>query len=231
MSHAFSPTKLSAVLRDTRWRRLLLSALPVIVVCGLLSMAAQHAATNLGYAQPPARDLLLDRLPAIDVFGFIVWGPVLMTIALLWILLRNLEYVPFTLKAIGLLFAVRAFFMVLTPLGLRPDVIDPGYGGLLKALVYNPGTNDFFFSGHTAYPFICALLFWEKPAIRWMFLLFSALFGITVLLAHAHYSIDVFAVPFMASGVLWWAKKVFAADYAYILSLTPENPVDPTSGA
>ena len=231
MSSVFRRGKLRAVLRDPPFRRLLLSSLLVVVVCGLLSMTAQHAATALGSAQPPARDLLLDRLPVFDLFGFIVWGPALMTALLLWVLLRNPEYIPFTLKSIGLVFAVRAFFMVMTPLGLRPEVLDLGYGGLFKAFIYDPSTNDFFFSGHTAYPFACALIFWEKQWIRWMFLAFAALLGASVLLAHAHYTIDVFAVPFMAGGVLWWAKKVFAADYAYIVSLTPENPVDPTSGA
>lgn len=223
--------KLRAVLYDHSYRRLLLSALPVVIVCGFLSMLAQHAATAIGASQPPGHDLLLDRLPVFDLFGFIVWGPVLMTAFLGWVVLRNPQYLPFTLKTIGLVFAVRAFFMVLTPLGIRTEVLDLGYGGLLKAFVYDPTTNDFFFSGHTAYPFSCALIFWSMPWVRSTFLLFAGGLAAAVLLAHAHYSIDVFSVPFMAGGVVWWAKKLFAPDYAYIQSLTPKNPVYPTSDA
>ncbi len=219
-----SRRSLHAMVRDQAYRRLLLTTLPVIVVCGLMSMAGQRIATRLGAGQPPARDILVDILPATDVFGFVVWGPVVFTAFLTWVLLRNAQYLPFTVKTIALTFAVRACFMVLTPLGVRPDVVDPGYDGLLRMFVYDHSTNDFFFSGHTAYPFVCALIFWEQPRLRWTFLVVSALFGVSVLLGHAHYSIDVFAVPFMAGGVLWWAKKIFVSDHAYITSLTPADP-------
>lgn len=188
-------------------------------------MAAQRVATMLGTGQPPAHDLLLSILPPMQLGGFVVWSPVVLTAVLLGAFVRHPEYVPFAIKSIGLLFVVRAFFMILTPLGMPHHIVDPGHGGLLKFFVYNHETHDFFFSGHTAYPFMCALIFWRQRNLRVFFLVCSVLFGASVLLGHAHYSIDVFAVPFMASGVLWWAKKLFAADVAYIASVTPVDPL------
>lgn len=213
------------MLRDARYRMLLAWSLPIAVACGMASFSAQRFATAFGSGQPPARDLLLAILPPMQLWGFVVWGPVVLTVFLAWVLSKHPEYIPFTIKTIALLFAVRALFMVLTPLGIPHHIVDPGYSGVLKRFVYDHETHDFFFSGHTAYPFICALIFWQHIRLRWAFLVSSVLFGVSVLLAHAHYSIDVFAVPFMASGVLWWAKKLFHADVAYIASVTPTHPL------
>lgn len=215
------------MLRDKRYRALLVWAVPIAAASGFASFSAQRFATAFGSGQPPARDLLLEMLPPMEFWGFVVWGPPLLTAFLAWVLYKHPEYIPFTIKSIALLFAVRALFMVLTPLGIPHDIVDPGYTGLLKRLVYDHQTHDFFFSGHTAYPFLCALIFWEHSGVRWLFLASAGLFGVSVLFAHAHYSIDVFAVPFMAGGVLWWAKKLFTADVEYIASVTPSDPLHP----
>jgi membrane-associated phospholipid phosphatase len=73
-----------------------------------------------------------------------------------------------------------------------------------------------FFSGHTALPFLVALIFWDNVRARTVLLLLSLVFAIAVLLAHIHYSIDVFAAPFMAYGIYAIAKYLFPRDYALI---------------
>jgi hypothetical protein len=73
--------------------------------------------------------------------------------------------------------------------------------------------NDLFFSGHTGYPFLLALIFWNIPVLRYFFFLCSIAGGVVVLLGHLHYSIDVFSAFFIAYGVFEIAKKIFNKEY------------------
>ena len=56
-------------------------------------------------------------------------------------------------------------------------------------------TKDLFFSGHTATLFLLFLVTKNK-IIKPVFLLFTVAVGISLLLQHVHYTIDVFAAPF-----------------------------------
>jgi membrane-associated phospholipid phosphatase len=80
--------------------------------------------------------------------------------------------------------------------------------------------NDFFFSNHTALPFLMALIFWnENKFVRWVSLVASGVFGVSVLLGHLHYSIDVFAAFFITYSIFHLAQKFFAKDYALFKSI------------
>ena len=47
---------------------------------------------------------------------------------------------------------------------------------------------------------------------------FSLVFGITVLFAHVHYSIDVFAAPFITYAIFKLAElELFTKDYAIMV--------------
>jgi membrane-associated phospholipid phosphatase len=109
-------------------------------------------------------------------------------------------------------------FVSLTHVGIYPGNIDPGLGffdGLYSYLNFQTG---FFFSGHTGLPFFMALIFWDKFSARVVFLILSFVFAVAVLLAHIHYSIDVFAAPFMAYGIFKIACYLFPRDYELIES-------------
>ena len=56
-------------------------------------------------------------------------------------------------------------------------------------------TKDLFFSGHTATLFILFLAA-EKKILKTIFLICTIAVGISVLLQHVHYTIDVLAAPF-----------------------------------
>jgi membrane-associated phospholipid phosphatase len=91
----------------------------------------------------------------------------------------------------------RTAAMYLLPLNPPADMIslnDPfvqifGSGEIL--------TKDLFFSGHTATLFLLFLIA-NKKTLKIIFLTFAAIVGISVLLQHVHYSIDVFTAPFFS---------------------------------
>jgi hypothetical protein len=122
----------------------------------------------------------------------------------------------FTLKAVAIFIAVRAFMISVTHLGVYPGQItpDPGFlGSIYSALNLQAG---YFFSAHTGLPILVALIFWDERPWRYLFLALSIVFGISVLIAHVHYSIDVFAAPFMTYSIFKLAQYLFAEDYALI---------------
>jgi membrane-associated phospholipid phosphatase len=129
------------------------------------------------------------------------------------------RYLIFSTKAIALYIISRAFFFSLThigpyPLHYAPSVYNHGYS--LYHLVTFSG--NFFYSGHTAFPFLLALIFWDNKYLRYLFLILTVFFGASVLLAHVHYSIDVFAAPFIVYGMYVITAKLFPRDYALFTS-------------
>ena len=59
-----------------------------------------------------------------------------------------------------------------------------------------------------------ALIFWDDDFWRPFFIVMAVVFGASVLLAHVHYSIDVFAAPFIVYGVYKIAERFFPKDFA-----------------
>ncbi|HET9641597.1 MAG TPA: phosphatase PAP2-related protein [Candidatus Paceibacterota bacterium] len=188
-----------------------------------LAYVAEHFANlyELEYSLRPTStyvgDLLLDNLPTYNVH-FLIINVAVLTVAIgsAFILYRYPRYVLFSIKAIALLIAIRAFFISLTHVGIYPGVIPPDYGFFTNIYTYFNWQVGFFFSGHTSIPFLMALIFWQNRRMRAIFLIMSALFGAAVLFAHIHYSIDVFAAPFMAFGIFHIAKYLFPKDYELI---------------
>lgn len=188
-----------------------------------LAYVAEHFANlyELEYSLRPTStyvgDLLLDNLPAVNLNLIIIEGALLSIVfGTLYVVFKQTRHVLFTLKALALAIAIRALFISLTHVGIYPGNIDPGLGFFDSIYLYLNFQTGFFFSGHTALPFLMALIFWEKFPLRVVFLSMSAVFGVAVLLAHIHYSIDVLAAPFMAYGIFAVARYFFPRDYELI---------------
>jgi len=120
------------------------------------------------------------------------------------------------MKAVAIFIAIRAFFVAATHLGIYPDQIVPGNGLLDRIYVGLDLQAGYFFSAHTGLPFLMALIFWDRRFLRYFYFVLSGIFGAAVLLAHVHYSIDVFAAPFMTYSIYKLAQYLFPDDFKLI---------------
>lgn len=162
-------------------------------------------------------DIVLDNVPPVDLNLIIVEGA-LAAIALTIILLfTKPNYIIFTAKVVAIFIATRAVFIAATHFGIPPDQVNPDMSGFFDRLYTNFGlAGGFFFSGHTGLPFLMALVFWNDKGWRYVYLAMSFIFGVSVLLAHVHYSIDVLAAPYMAYAIFKMAQYLFKEDYALL---------------
>lgn len=169
----------------------------------ITSVAAVIATKN---ASAPVRDIVFEHIPRLDTS--LIHGPLSfflydLRLPLFLILIR---YVPFGAKAFAMLILFRAGVMNLTHLGM-PDGIIP----ITSSITFG---GDLFFSGHVANTLILALIFWDKKLLRYLLIAASIIFGISAVLGHFHYTIDVISAPFFAYGIFTLAKKIFPEDYA-----------------
>ncbi|MFA5993044.1 MAG: phosphatase PAP2-related protein [Candidatus Pacearchaeota archaeon] len=150
-------------------------------------------------------DIIIDNTKSIDL-GFL-YGPglwIVFAILLLYPLFfqpKNLHIVIFQMAILNI---VRDIFLCLTPM-LTP--LDTTY--LITAgPAFFSFQNDLFFSGHTAFAFLGFWLFKDKK-IKWFFLAATIILASTVMLMHAHYTIDIFAALFITYGVYKFGNWVF----------------------
>jgi len=110
---------------------------------------------------------------------------------------KNPKTLIFALQVYSLLLLIRMMMMFLLP--LNPPV---GMIPLNDPFVQNFGTGqiltkDLFFSGHTATIFMLYLVV-ENKLYKKLFLVLTLVVGMSVLLQHVHYAIDVVAAPFFS---------------------------------
>jgi len=110
-------------------------------------------------------------------------------------------------QAYGLMLIFRTIAMYLTPFEAPEKILllnDPFVQFFAKGDIL---TKDLFFSGHTGTLFLVFLLA-ENKILKTIFLILTLLVGTAVLLQHVHYSVDVFAAPFVAYGAYRIIKKL-----------------------
>src|SRR3989344_663758 len=167
----------------------------------------------------PVTDLILSNIRVYNVGGIFVYGSVLLLFVGLFVGLKEPKSLPFAMKSVALFTLIRAVFVILTHISAFPTqvVIDsPMFDGKFFYGIFT--SNDLFFSGHTGLPFLLALIFWDQNrTTRTIFLGFSALFAIVVLLGHIHYSIDVFSAFFITYGIFHICKFLFKREWELFL--------------
>ncbi|MBX4196661.1 hypothetical protein KW805_03670 [Candidatus Pacearchaeota archaeon] len=147
-----------------------------------------------------SQDLILDQIGPYDLSFIFVWLflAVIVTGALYPLIFKPHE-LPYTLNMFSFFLVIRSAFISFTHLKVPYDAIPSAFPWYLQALNF---TNDLFFSAHTGIPFLGFLIFSKHhKGLSYFMLASSILLGITVLLMHVHYSIDVFSAFFITYGI------------------------------
>jgi hypothetical protein len=161
---------------------------------------------------PRLHDLVLDILPAVDVNALSTYGIELFIWSFYGVtLLFFPERFPFGIKAFAIFKLLRGICLVLTHFGPPFGMIEDGYpGSVFGGLFF---TKDLFFSGHTGYPIMAALVYWDIKWLRYIGLAAGLVLGFTTLLMHDHYTIDVVAALMAAPVVYIVSRWLFETDY------------------
>lgn len=196
------------------WNREFIELVLVGAILFATSLLVNYYATMYASqrASLPVTDLILSNIRQFDVDWIILYGPFLLILYAAGVSLYHPKWIPFVLKSAALFIIIRAVFISLTHIGpFSPqELISPSR--ILNIL--GMGTSaDLFFSGHTGLPFLLALIYWNDIRLRLIFLATSIVFGISVLLGHVHYSIDVLAAFFITYTIFHLSKKFFAKDW------------------
>lgn len=179
----------------------------------IVAVFATHFASR--YAQVKSsnfvEDIVLSNTRVYDFEFLFVHGAIMLSLFVVALCFRFRKTAPFVIKTVSFFIIIRALFVSLTHIGPYPTKLELS-SGLLDFITSG---NDLFFSGHTGLPFLIALIFWGHLYIRILFLVSSVMFGVIVLLAHLHYSIDVFAAFFITYSIYHIALKFFRNDYEF----------------
>jgi hypothetical protein len=169
-------------------------------------------------ASLPVTDIILSNTRVYDVGGIFVWGSVILVVVGVVVAIMHINYAPFAIKSVALFTLIRSVFVSLTHIGPFPT------HAVISSVFFNKEAfngiftgNDLFFSGHTGIPFLLALIFWEHKILRIVFLSFSILFAVVVLLGHLHYSIDVLSAYFITFSIFNICKFLFKKDWKLFL--------------
>lgn len=182
---------------------------------GLLLLAVSLLANFYagGYAarraSNPVTDVVLDNIPVFDVDQVFVNGAIIFGALVAALCILRPRWAPFSLKAISLFVAVRSISITLTHIGPSPERLVLPPSAIFSKITFG---GDLFFSGHTGLPFLMALVFWNVKVLRYGFFAISALFGAAALMGHLHYTIDVFAAPFITYAIYKIAERAFPSD-------------------
>ena len=179
-----------------------------------ISLFANNLATIFAAKRvsEPVTDIILSNVKIYDVDGVIVAATLFVFFFTILLLIADPKKIPFVFKTVALFILIRSIFIMLTHIGpFTPHLFnEPNQFQSLLGLGY---AGDLFFSGHTGMPFLLALIFWHTKTIRWIFLVSSIILGISVLLGHLHYSIDVAAAYFITYTIFHLGQEFFPRDW------------------
>jgi len=176
-----------------------------VFVTHYASLYAENNASNY------VNDIILSNTRVYNFEFFFVYIAIVLCLFVVALCLRFRKTAPFLIKSVALFITIRSLFVMMTHIGPYPLKLQLE-SGLLNFITSG---NDLFFSGHTGLPFLIALIFWDHLYIRVLFVTASITLGATALLAHLHYTIDVFAAFFITYTIYHIAMKLFKKDYEF----------------
>ena len=157
-------------------------------------------------ASNPVTDIILSNTRVYDVDGLFIYGTIFFWAFMLFLCLRDPKIIPFGVKTLALFVIIRSVFISLTHIGPFPMQAAMDASVIISKFAFG---GDLFFSGHTGLPFLMALVFWDRIYLRILFILSAVTFGVIVLLAHLHYSIDVLSAFFITYTIYRIAEMFF----------------------
>ena len=193
-----------------------LSGLVLLILSLVAQFYSSVYATNVSSAY--VTDIILSNTKAYDLDGTFIYGTVLLFLVALIVGLSKSNYLPFLMKSVAIFTLIRSVFVSLTHIGpfiSRIEINSFIFADHFWETIFTG--NDLFFSGHTGIPFLFALIFWHNKKLRFVFLGFSIMFAIVVLLGHIHYSIDVLSAFFITYGIFQICKYLFKKDWELFL--------------
>jgi len=163
--------------------------------------------TNIGsnyikktFVEPPiVRDLLWEKLPYIS--WFIIISEIIIAFSVIyliyWSIKKDKDYIPYVFIMWFSFQIIRAIMIIFTPLGF-PQMYD-GIVPIGKESTFAFGNYP---SGHLIYPFLLFLVTRKK-----LFILLSFLGGLTLLISHGHYTVDLIGTVFIGFALYSFFKK------------------------
>jgi len=132
---------------------------------------------------PHIADLILDHFGPINLGIVFVAGYIsIIGIFFIYPVLFKTSKIHVAITMFSLLIFTRSIFICLTHLITPPTAIYASFPWIFKYLRF---TNDLFFSGHVAIPFL-GFLIYKNKIVKYFMLVASITMAITVLLMHQH---------------------------------------------
>ena len=179
-------------------------SLIALFISGFINYYAGTYATE--QASNFVTDIILSNTPVFNVDDVFVYGSFVLSVFVLALLVIHPKKIPFTLLSLSLFVFTRSIFISLTHLGPFPLHAALDLGNIANKFIFG---GDLFFSGHTGIPFLMALIFWNEKYLRYIFIGWSIVFGVTALMGHLHYTIDVISAFFITYTIFHIAEIIF----------------------
>jgi hypothetical protein len=183
-----------------------ISLLALISGIGLnnASQAYLHDYISMGKTLPILSDLILDKLPFINVsILYDIFGITSILLAVIYIVhKKDYNRIPLIFLMIGIFYIVRGIFIVLTPFG-NPPMFNGSYPLFHGFANYELGVYP---SGHAGSLFLIMLLVNDK-VYKWLIGICLVIVIITLFMAHSHYSIDILSGLFFAYAIRSYGQK------------------------
>ncbi len=161
---------------------------------------------------PRLDDLVLDHLPVWDLntlstlgIELFIWG------FYGFCLLFYPERFAFGIKTFAIFKLFRGVCLTLTHLGPPLYMVEDGFPGSVFGGMFF--TKDLFFSGHTGYPILAAMVFWDIKWYRYIGIFAGVVLGVSTLFMHDHYTIDIIGAVFACPLVWLLSRWLFTSDY------------------
>jgi hypothetical protein len=188
--------------------------LPLVLLVGSLIINFYAGTYATEKASSPVTDIILSNTRVFDVDIIFIYGPVVFWAFIAFLLLQSPQKIAFTLKSMALFILIRSVFINLTHIGPFPTRIEINPASFITDFTFGA---DLFFSAHTGLPYLISLIFWNNKMVRRISLCSAVIFGVVVLMAHLHYTIDVVSAFFITYSIYKIAEIFFKEDHSKFL--------------